>query len=69
MKHIAARGCLVAGLSAFCLQTQAQTPATAAAAAPARAGEPITLNFVNADVEAVARALATNPSFIVADEP
>ena len=58
MKNIAARGCLVASLSAFCLQTQAQAPSPAAAAAPARAGEPITLNFVNADVEAVARALA-----------
>ncbi|MBA4255917.1 MAG: type II secretion system protein GspD [Polaromonas sp.] len=50
----------------FCSQTMAQTPsapplgaAPGAATPSVRPGEPITLNFVGADIEAVARAMAT----------
>ena len=56
-----ARPLLVALLTALPLLAMAQTPLPVVPApAPAvRPGEPITLNFVNADIEAVARTMAT----------
>ena len=56
-----ARPLLVALLTALPLLAVAQTPLPVVPApAPAvRPGEPITLNFVNADIEAVARTMAT----------
>jgi general secretion pathway protein D len=56
-----ARPLLVALLTVLPLLTMAQTPLPVVPApAPAvRPGEPITLNFVNADIEAVARTMAT----------
>ena len=55
------RPLLVALLAALPLLVAAQTPlpVVPAPAAPPRPGEPITLNFVNADIEAVARTMAT----------
>ena len=43
----------------FPLDVLAQTAPTAAQGSPARRGDPITLNFTNAEIDAVARTMAT----------
>lgn len=48
---------LCGGLSLNSLSAQAQTPPAANSAPTVRPGEPITLNFVNAEIEAVAQTL------------
>ncbi|MEO7953151.1 MAG: secretin N-terminal domain-containing protein, partial [Polaromonas sp.] len=55
---IAGYALLVWTTAIFHSNVEAQTPAVAAAAAPRR-GEPVTLNFVNANIDAVARTMAT----------
>ncbi|WP_293662552.1 type II secretion system secretin GspD [Rhodoferax sp. OV413] len=56
MQFIAAGAVLACGLAVFIPQTWAQT---SQAAQPARRMEPVTLNFSNAEIEAVARTIAT----------
>ena len=55
---IAGYALLIGTTALFHSNIQAQTPASPATAAPRR-GEPVTLNFVNANIDAVARTMAT----------
>jgi general secretion pathway protein D len=55
LRRVALAACLALSALAPWHSSQAQAPA----AAPARAGEPVVLNFVGAEIEAVARTMAT----------
>ena len=54
---IAVCAALTGASGLFCLEAWAQTPPAASSAT--KRGEPITLNFTNAEIEAVARTMAT----------
>ena len=56
---IAAYAVLAGATGLFSFNLQAQTVQPAANAAVPKRGQPITLNFTNADIEAVARTMAT----------
>ena len=58
---IAISSMIASGGALFCAQVLAQTPPPTGVAATAnwKAGEPVVLNFANADIDAVARAMAT----------
>ena len=68
LPHILSRPRWLACLALACaLGAQAQSAAGARAAV--RASEPVTLNFVNADIESVARTLATLSGYNVVVDP
>ncbi|MFZ2307271.1 MAG: type II secretion system secretin GspD [Rhodoferax sp.] len=56
---IAVYALLTGATSLFCLNAWAQATPAAAASSVSKRGEPITLNFTNAEIEAVARTMAT----------
>ncbi len=56
---IAAYAILSGATGLFCLQSLAQTAPASAQASASRRGDPITLNFNNAEIDAVARTMAT----------
>ena len=56
---IAAYALLTGASGLLSLDVSAQTAPTAAQGSPARRGDPITLNFTNAEIDAVARTMAT----------
>ena len=56
---IASCAVLTGATGLFSLSTWAQTPSAAAPASLVKRGDPITLNFTNAEIDAVARTMAT----------
>ncbi len=56
---IAVYALLTGASSLFCLNAWAQAATTPAPSSVSKRGEPITLNFTNAEIEAVARTMAT----------
>jgi general secretion pathway protein D len=56
---IAVYALLTGATSLFCLNAWAQATPAPAASSVSKRGEPITLNFTNAEIEAVARTMAT----------